>query len=60
MLDTSLLSRELFLSRKEFSNLTGLSLRTIATSLASGDLRRLIPRIELERFTKRSRQVGAR
>jgi hypothetical protein len=60
MSDTSLFSRKLLLSRKEFSTHTDLSLRAIAASLGSSDLSRLISRIELERFTKRSRQVGAR
>ncbi len=54
------LSNKVLLSRKEFSSLTGLSLRTTASLLASGDLRsirvgrrRLISRTELERFAER-------
>ncbi len=59
MSDKSLLGVKLFLSRKEFSSLTGLSLRTTASLLASFELRsirvgrrRLIPRAELRRFSK--------
>ncbi len=60
MSDTLLLTGRVLLSRKEFSSLTGLSLRTTAKLLASCELhsirvgrRRLILRTELERFTKR-------
>ncbi len=60
MPEKPLLSNKVLLSRKEFSSLTSLSLRTTASLLASGDLRsirvgrrRLIPRTELERFAKR-------
>ena len=60
MSEKPLLSNKVLLSRKEFSSLTGLSLRTTASLLASGDLRsirvgrrRLIPHTELERFAER-------
>jgi excisionase family DNA binding protein len=59
-----LLGIKILFSRKEFSALTGLSLRTTANLLASGELRsirigrrRLISRIDLERFAKRSHPV---
>lgn len=60
MSDANLLSTRIFLSCKEFSALTGLSLRTIAKLLVSGELRslrvgrrRLIPRAEMHRFGAR-------
>ena len=60
MSEKPLFSNKVLLSRNEFSSLTGLSLRTTASLLASGDLRsirvgrrRLIPRTELERFAER-------
>jgi excisionase family DNA binding protein len=50
---------KVLLSRKEFSLLTSLSLRTIAKLIAARELRsirvgrrRLIPRIELSRFSR--------
>jgi len=53
------LSTKFFLDRKEFSALTGLSLRTVANLIASRELhsirvgrRRLIPQTELIRFSK--------
>jgi excisionase family DNA binding protein len=62
MLDNNLLKN--FLSRREFSDLTGLSLRTTSNLLASHDVysirvgrRRLIPRVELERFAKRNHLI---
>jgi excisionase family DNA binding protein len=61
MSESSVLSTKVLLSRKEFSFLTGLSLRTTAQLLASGQLRsirvgrrRLIPRAELNRFSRRN------
>lgn len=59
MSETNELSTKLFLSRKEFSTLTGLSLRTVANLIASRELhsirvgrRRLISHAELTRFSK--------
>jgi excisionase family DNA binding protein len=53
-------SNRVLLSRKEFSLLTGLSLRTIAKLIASRELlsirvgrRRLISRAELAKFVRR-------
>jgi excisionase family DNA binding protein len=61
MSEGSVLSTKVLFSRKEFSLLTGLSLRTTAQLLASGQLRsihvgrrRLIPRAELNRFSRRN------
>ena len=60
MSEMTLLSKKVLLSRKEFSALTGVSLRTTAQLIASGDVRsitvgrrRLIPRVELEKFSRR-------
>ena len=57
MLETKLLAEKVLLSLKEFSLLAGLSLRTTAKLVASGEVssirvgrRRLISRAELERF----------
>lgn len=59
MSETNELSTKLFLSRKEFSTLTGLSLRTVASLIASKELRsirvgrrRLISQAELIRLSK--------
>ncbi|MGH2509479.1 MAG: excisionase family DNA-binding protein [Ktedonobacteraceae bacterium] len=61
MSENLVLSAKIFLSRKEFSLLTGLSLRTTAKLLACRQLRsirvgrrRLIPRAELSRFSRSS------
>ncbi len=66
MSETPLLTSKILLSRKEFSTLTGLSLRTTANLLASDDLRsirigrrRLISRTELERFIKRDHPTAS-
>jgi excisionase family DNA binding protein len=66
MPDVPSLSKVL-LSRKEFSSLTGVSLRTTAQLIASGDVRsirvgrrRVIPRAELERFRRRDHTTRAR
>jgi excisionase family DNA binding protein len=55
-----MLSSKVLFSLTEVSTLVGLSLRTIAKLVASGDLRsirvgrrRLVPQSELERFAKR-------
>jgi excisionase family DNA binding protein len=60
-------SSRALLSRKEFSNLTGLSLRTVAKLIASRDVRsirvgrrRLIPRVELEKFVRRDHPTKSR
>src|SRR5262249_102481 len=61
-----LLSSKILFSRREFSTLTGLSLRTIAKLIASGELRsirvgrrRLVRRAELDRFIARDHRISA-
>jgi excisionase family DNA binding protein len=63
MLDNNLLKN--FLSRREFSNLTGLSFRTTSKLLASRELysirvgrHNLIPRVELEHLAKRDHLIN--
>jgi excisionase family DNA binding protein len=60
----ALLSSRVLFSRKEFSALTGLSLRTTASLLSTGEIRsilvgrrRLIPRIEVEEFANQNHSV---
>jgi excisionase family DNA binding protein len=60
----TLLSTKVLFSRKEFSLLTGLSLRTTASLLSNGEIRsilvgrrRLIPRIEVEEFGNQNHSV---
>ncbi len=66
MQESILLRSRVLFSRREFSTLTGLSLRTIAKLIASRELksilvgrRRLIPRSELARFIRRDHRIGA-
>jgi excisionase family DNA binding protein len=61
MSEVLVLGNKVLFSRKEFSFLTGLSLRTTALLLASGQVRsirigrrRLIPKVELSRFSRRN------
>jgi excisionase family DNA binding protein len=65
MQNSILLGCKILLSRREFSLLTGLSLRTIAKLVASGEVdsirvgrRRLIPRSALDRFVKRDHSIS--
>lgn len=66
MQKSSLLGHKVLFSRREFSSLTGLSLRTIAKLIASREVksilvgrRRLIPRAEIDRFIKRDHRISA-
>lgn len=62
-----MLNHNVLLSLKEFSLLSGLSLRTTTKLIASGELkairvgrRRLISRVELNKFIKRDHRISAR
>jgi excisionase family DNA binding protein len=61
MQNLRLLGSKILFSRRDFSELTGLSLRTVAKLVASREVvsirvgrRRLIPKFALHRFIKRS------